>query len=125
MTSLANDIISTNSEPKFLYHIRCCILSNLGDDTFGVGELAAAMFLSRSQLFRKVKALTGRNVARYIHFVRITEASILLKTTDLSVAEIAWRTGFSDPSYLRRVFLLETGETLASFRRRMRKLAEC
>ena len=101
----------------FLLQVSTSILANLDDEAFGVAELAVAMHISRTQLFRRIKALTGRNVARYIHLVRIQEVKRLLLCTELSVAEVAWRTGFADPSYLRRVFLRETGETLARYRR--------
>jgi AraC-like DNA-binding protein len=116
MTKFSNPF----DEAPFLQKARARVLEHLDDETFGVAELADTLFLCRAQLFRKVKALTGRNVAAFIHQVRIEEARRLLATTDLTVAEIAWRTGFSDPSYLRRVFLRETGETLARYRRLVR-----
>ncbi|MCO6479900.1 MAG: helix-turn-helix transcriptional regulator [Phaeodactylibacter sp.] len=105
-------------EQPFLAQVRACILNNLDDESFGVAELAGAVFLSRAQLFRKVRALSGRNPARYIHLVRIEQAKVLLLLPGLTVSEVAWRTGFSDPSYLRRVFLRETGERLGEYRRR-------
>lgn len=108
-------------EQPFLAQIRACILNHLDDEYFGVAELAGAIFISRAQLFRRVRALSGRNPARYIHLVRIEQARALLADTGLTVSEVAWRTGFSDPSYLRRVFLRETGERLGAYRRRCRK----
>lgn len=97
-------------EPPFLAQVRACILKNLDDEYFGVAELAGAVFISRTQLFRKLRSLSGCNPARYMHKVRIEKVKALLATTELTVSEIAWRTGFSDPSYLRRVFFRETGE---------------
>jgi len=107
-------------EAPFLQRARACLLEHIEDENFGVAELAGALFLCRAQLFRKIKALTGRNAAAFIHQVRIEQAKRLLDTTDFTIAEIAWRTGFSDPSYLRRVFLQETGLTLACYRRKAR-----
>lgn len=107
-------------EAAFLRKVRACVLEHLEEENFGVEELADALFLSRTQLFRKIKALTGRNVAAFIHQVRIGRVKELLASTDLTVAEIAFLTGFSDPSYLRKVFLKETGETLAVFRSKFR-----
>lgn len=111
-------------EAPFLKKARACLLEHIDDENFGVTELAGALFLCRTQLFRKIKALTGRNAAAFIQKVRIEQARRLLDTTDFTVAEIAWRTGFSDPSYLRRVFLQETGLTLACYRRNARPYAE-
>ena len=53
--------------------------------------------------------------------MRIEQAKALLANTGLTVSEVAWRTGFSDPGYLRRVFLRETGERLGEYRRRCRE----
>jgi len=108
-------------EQPFLAQVRACILKNLDDEYFGVAELAGAVFISRTQLFRKVRALSGRNPARYMHLVRIEQARALLADTGLTVSEIAWRTGFSDPSYLRRVFFRETGERLGAYRKRCQR----
>ncbi|MCO6477205.1 MAG: DNA-binding response regulator [Phaeodactylibacter sp.] len=108
-------------EAAFLQKVRACILEHLEEENFGVEELAEALFLSRTQLFRKVKALTGRNVAAFIHQVRIGQVKQLLASTGLTVSEIAFQTGFSEASYLRKVFLKETGETLADFRKKFRK----
>lgn len=111
---------SNQSDIAFMQKVRASILQHLEEETFGVEELAEAIFLSRTQLFRKVKALTGRSVATYIHQVRIERVKDLLSSSDLTVSEIAFRTGFSDPSYLRRIFLKETGETLVAYRDRVR-----
>ena len=54
-------------EQPFLAQVRACILNNLDNESFGVAELAGAVFLSRAQLFRKIRSLSGRNPARYIH----------------------------------------------------------
>lgn len=121
MVSTALVISAPPAGAAFLCRVQACIQAHLDDEFFGVAELAAALHLSRAQLFRKIKGLTGRSVARYIHQVRIEEVKKLLATTSLPVGEIAWRCGFCDQSYLRRVFLLETGERLATWRRRREK----
>ena len=103
---------------EFLRRLTSCILDHLEDEGFGVEELARLIHLSRGQLFRKVKALTGRGVACYIRRVRTGEAKRLLDM-HLSVMQIACLTGFTDTSCLRKAFLLEMGETLAQYRRRL------
>ncbi len=105
--------------PDFLGTVRACILENVEVESFGVEELAQALFLSRSHLFRKIKGLTGRSVARYINQVRVGEVKRLLYSTQMNTADIAERTGFADASYLRRVFFRETGQTLVQYRREM------
>lgn len=104
----------------FLQEARRVVLQHLDNEQFGVRQLAQAMQMGRTRLFRRIKAITGRPAVSFINQVRIAEARYLLAATDLTVSEIAFRTGFSDPSYLRRVFLRETGITLTEYRRRLK-----
>jgi AraC-like DNA-binding protein len=83
--------------------------ARLDDPEFGNPELARQMFLSESQLFRKIKALTGQSIALHIRSIRLQNARTMLQNSDSSVAEIAYLTGFNDPSYFTRVFSKEFG----------------
>ena len=81
------------------------ILENLQNDQFGVEDLAKQMSISRSQLHRKTKALTGKSVSQLIREVRLEEAMTVLNgNDDITVSEIAYRVGFSSPSYFHRCF---------------------
>ena len=81
----------------------------MDDPEFGSPELARKMLLSESQLFRKIKALTGQSTAIHIRSVRLQNARAMLQNTDQTIAEIAYLTGFNDPSYFTRVFSKEFG----------------
>ncbi|MCB9035478.1 MAG: helix-turn-helix transcriptional regulator [Lewinellaceae bacterium] len=72
--------------------------------------------MSHSQLHRKLTALTGLSANRFIRFIRLSKARILLKDPGLSIAEVAYDTGFTDPVYFSRVFKKEFGMTPTSFR---------
>ena len=93
----------------FLQKIRGFVEAKLDDPEFGNPELAREMFLSESQLFRKIKALTGQSTAIHIRSVRLQNARAMLQNTDQTIAEIAYLTGFNDPSYFTRVFSKEFG----------------
>lgn len=67
-------------------------------------EIARELFISRSQLHRKIKALTGMSLTAYGNHVRIEKAKHLLNTTNMNVSEIAYEVGFDDPSYFSRTF---------------------
>ncbi|NND06250.1 MAG: helix-turn-helix domain-containing protein [Saprospiraceae bacterium] len=71
---------------------------------FSVEDLAAHMGMSRVQLYRKVKALSGKSVSMYIRFIRLYKARQMLKSTQLTVSEVAYAVGFSDPSYFSKAF---------------------
>lgn len=98
-------------EDIFLRKINDHILDNLSDADFGYLQLASKMQLSKSQLFRKLKALTGKSPAIYIRSIRLQKGKELLQNPDLSIAEIAYEVGFKDPAYFSRTFSQEFGIT--------------
>ena len=61
------------------------------------------------QVYRKLKALTNRTPSQFIRSIRLQKAMKLLKSTDLTVSEIAYDVGFTDPNYFSRTFLEEYG----------------
>ena len=93
----------------FLERLRMNIHENLGDSDYSVEQLAADMGLSRAQLYRKVKVLTGRTPVDIIRLNRLNRAKHLLETTDLSISEIAYSVGFTAPSYFTKCFKDEFG----------------
>jgi YesN/AraC family two-component response regulator len=101
----------------FLQKIREFVEARLDDQEFGNTELARKMFLSESQLFRKIKALTGQSIALHIRSIRLQNARTMLQNSDRSVAEIAYLTGFNDPSYFTRVFSKEFGDLPGDLRK--------
>jgi signal transduction histidine kinase/DNA-binding response OmpR family regulator/streptogramin lyase len=85
--------------------------ARLADEDFSVADLAAAVFLSRTQLFRKLKALTGLTPTLFIRRIRLQQARLALQQLDQTVAEVAYAHGFRDPAYFARVFREEFGKS--------------
>ena len=83
----------------------------MDDPEFGLDQLCKELFLSRSQFGRKVKALTGKSPAIYLRSLRLLKARQLLLTTEITVKEVAYNVGFSDPSYFSRSYSEEFGES--------------
>ena len=79
--------------------------------------LAREIGMSRSQLYRKVKALTGRSIADYIRLLRLREGKRLLEVTDKTVSEITFDVGFNDLSYFSTCFNEEFGCSPTEFRK--------
>ena len=109
-TSLGNASI----ENEFLRKIRQVVEEKMEDSEFGIVQLCRAIGLSRSQLFRKLKALTGKSASLVIRSIRLQRARKLLQTTDLNVSEVAYEVGFKDLAYFSKCFLEEYGETPSS-----------
>lgn len=98
-------------EDAFLLKLRGIVEENLGEAEFDMNRLSRAVGMSHSQIFRKLKALTGRSPSTFIRSVRLRHARELLQTTTLTVSEIAYETGFTSPAYFSTVFVEEFGKT--------------
>lgn len=98
-----------NVNDLFINNVIKTINKNMEDSNFNAFYLARALHLSESQLYRKLKALTNTSTAIYIRKIRLLKAKKLLQTTVLSVSEIAYITGFNDPSWFSKAFKEEFG----------------
>ncbi|MCB0632106.1 MAG: response regulator [Lewinella sp.] len=96
-------------ENEFLENLRAVILEHLDDETFDVQALSQALQMDRSQLYRKIKALTGKSPVAIIRACKMQYAKKLLENSDQSISEIAYALGYKDPSYFSRVFQQEFG----------------
>jgi signal transduction histidine kinase/CheY-like chemotaxis protein len=89
---------------KFLSMCRKAVLVNLSDEYFDVEHMSQNLAISRSNLFRKLRALTDKSPSAYIRTIRLEKAAELLKTENLRINEIAYRVGFSNVSYFNKCF---------------------
>jgi len=93
-----------NPGQGFLNKLEQLVLSNLSNEQFGVNELSKELGHSRSYLHRKIHLLKGQSASQFIREIRLKEAYKLLKESNLTCSEIAYRVGFGNPSYFSRVF---------------------
>jgi signal transduction histidine kinase/ligand-binding sensor domain-containing protein/AraC-like DNA-binding protein len=96
-------------EELFLIKLQAVIEERLDDPDLGVAQLCRAVELSHMQVYRKLKALTGKTPSVFIRTVRLQHARKLLQTTDLNVSEVAYAVGFADPGYFSKTFFEEFG----------------
>jgi ABC-type sugar transport system substrate-binding protein/AraC-like DNA-binding protein len=103
--------ISEDTEPvsTFITRFKEVVESRLADSDISVEDLAADMNLSRVQLYRKVKAVTGSSPVELLRTARLKRAYQLLLTSDKSVSEVAYDVGFTAPSYFTKCFKEEFG----------------
>lgn len=100
---LAKEEIST-PDKEFVSKIRSEIHRNISNNDFGVEQLGAAVDLSRVQLYRKVKVLTGLSPVELIRATRVNRARKLIEGGATSVSEVAYQVGFTSPSYFTKCF---------------------
>ena len=96
-------------EPLFIVRFKDVVEKRLSDSELSVDDLAAAMNLSRVQLYRKVKAISGSSPIELLRTARLNRGYQLLIQTNKTVSEIAYEIGFTAPSYFTRCFKNEFG----------------
>lgn len=98
-----------DKDQSFIKQLRKVIKSHIPDADYSVEDLGDEMGLSRVQLYRKVKALTGYSVIDLLRKARLAKAKHLLETTDMNISEVAYEVGFTTPSYFTKRFKEEYG----------------
>ena len=107
--SSADEKPSVVAESAFLARFREVVEARMEDSEVSVDDLAAEMNLSRVQLYRKIKAITGSSPVELLRTTRLKRAYQMLLTTDKSVSEVAYAVGFTAPSYFSKCFKEEYG----------------
>jgi signal transduction histidine kinase/DNA-binding response OmpR family regulator/ligand-binding sensor domain-containing protein len=95
---------SLQIEDAFLQKIRGIVMERLSESDFEIDRLAQGVGMSRSQLFRKIKALTGQSPSLFIRAIRLQHGRQLLLSTEMNVSEVAYEVGFSTPAYFSDAF---------------------
>ena len=96
--------LSNEIDKSFLKQLRKIIQENLSNSDLSVEQIGDEIGLSRVQLYRKVKSLTGYSPVEMLRKARLMRARHLLQTTDKSVSEVAYAVGFSTPSYFSKCY---------------------
>ena len=116
----SNPPISTDKSPSleeiFIQKLQAIIAENYDNHQFGVTELAEAVHLSHTQVYRKLKALMGKTPSQFIRSFRLQKGRELLQNSDLNISEVAYEVGFADPNYFSRMFQKEFGKSPREFK---------
>ncbi|NNE75830.1 MAG: helix-turn-helix domain-containing protein [Pricia sp.] len=91
-------------DKQFLQRLISILDTHLSDEQFGVKELAREAGLSKSQILRKIKAFKNKSTSQFIREYRLKKAMELLQQNAATVSEIAYRVGFSSPTYFSTCF---------------------
>jgi signal transduction histidine kinase/DNA-binding response OmpR family regulator len=103
-----------NSETNLLNKIITIVHDKMIQSDFGPVQLALQLHVSESQLYRKLKATSGKSTAVFIRSIRLQKGKELIQTTDKTISEAAYDVGFNDPSYFSRAFKEEFGHSPSS-----------
>jgi len=87
------------------------IHQNITNSDLSVENLAFYLLMSRSQTYRKIKALTGQSVTEFIRTIRLKMAITLFEEGELNISEIAFKVGFTSPAYFTKCFRIQFGKS--------------
>lgn len=104
-----SEIAVTSHDREFIQKLLKTVEAHIDDRKFSVDTLSRAVNMSTSQLNRKLNAIINQPASKFIRSVRLQRAMDLLKNTSDSISEVAFKTGFEDPSYFSRVFKARFG----------------
>jgi signal transduction histidine kinase/DNA-binding response OmpR family regulator/ligand-binding sensor domain-containing protein len=99
------------TENKYLSKVNSIVQDNLDNSQFSVDLLCTELGVGRSQLYRKILALTGKSIIEYINSYRLSIALEMIKQGEYTIKEIAFKVGYNDNHYFSRSFKKEYGQS--------------
>lgn len=109
------DVKLTTQDKLFMDQLKEAINSNMANPNLKMDELGEQLGISRVQLYRKVKTLTGLSPVELLRQMRLQKGKVLLNTTTKTVAEIAYEVGFNSSSYFANCFKKQFGKLPMEF----------
>ena len=107
----------TTQDEDFLMNSVKIIEAHLSDSDFDVNSFASEVYLSKSTLYRKIKTMTGLSPIEFIKNIRLKHACRLLKSQTITISEVAYMVGFSDPKYFSLCFKTEFNMTPSEYQK--------
>jgi len=119
----ATNIEVDSPDEKFVQDALAITEKNISNTDFSVDELSRNLLLSRATVYKRLFVLTGKTPAEFIRAVRLQRAAQLLEKTQMTVAEVAYDTGFNNPKYFSKYFKAQFGMLPSAYQARAKKAA--
>lgn len=104
-----NELTYTSLDEEFMKKAVAIVEEKLTDYTFGFDQFADLMYVSKSMLYRKIKALTGMTTGDFIKNIRLQKACSILEKGHVNISEVAYAVGFNEPKYFTLCFRKKFG----------------
>ncbi|MGQ1788442.1 ATP-binding protein [Saccharicrinis sp. GN24d3] len=111
-----HEVTQSSADEKFLHKAISIVEKNMENPNFDVAAFVEQMAMSRTLVYSKAKAITGKPVKDFILNIKLRKAAELLKSSDKTISEIGFMCGFADPSYFSVVFKRYFKESPSAFR---------
>ncbi len=102
--ALLNELTSNPIDEEFMLKVYAVLEKSYQNPEFSASQFASDMFVSRSLLYKKIRAITDLNITDFINSFKLKKAVELIQGNKLPIADIAFNVGFNDPKYFSRIF---------------------
>jgi YesN/AraC family two-component response regulator len=109
------ELTANSVDKQFLERLLNVFETHVGQSDFSIADFAKEVGMSRSNLHRKLIALTNQPAHEFLRSLRLKRAAQLLQQDAGTISEIAYAVGFSNPSYFSKMFRLQYGHTPREF----------
>ncbi len=109
------DMPKLSSDESFLSKFVGIVEDNMSESDFDVETIVRKMHMSHSSVLKKIKLLTGVSLVGFVRRYRLNKASAILRHERISISDVAYMTGFSDPKYFSKCFSRQFGKTPTEF----------
>ena len=116
-TIAPSDLTRNKVDESFLQGVIIYVETNLHDSSLDVAQLCKQIGMSRSVLYRKIKALTGHSIQEFVRGIRLRKAKHLLISTNKTIGEISYLVGFSNTKHFSTSFKKEFELSPSEFRK--------
>ena len=104
-----HDITVTSLDEQFMHRVLDLVEKNISNTDYSIETMSRDLGMSRTLLYKKILALTGKPPLEFLRLLRLKRSAILLKKSQMNVSEIAFQVGFNDPKYFSKHFKNEFG----------------
>ncbi len=91
-------------DEKFIIKVNEIIVKHIAEEEFNMEEFSEELYMSRMQVHRKLKALTGKSANRYVRSFKLQKAKKMIEEKQGNISEIAYSLGFGSPAYFTKCF---------------------
>ncbi|WP_434035557.1 two-component regulator propeller domain-containing protein [Formosa sp. 4Alg 33] len=102
-----SEITVTSIDEQLIQKALDLVETNIGNSKYSVDQLSKSLDISRGHLYRKIVSITGKSPSEFIKSIRLKRSAQLLQTNALTVSEVAYKVGFSNPKYFSKCFKIE------------------
>lgn len=111
----SRELVRTQKDKDFLEKFVGLVDENIDNSDFSIEKICLELSIGRTNLYKKIRSLTGQSMGEFIRGLRLKKAAKILITEDVSISEVLYRVGINSNSYFTKSFKAQFGMTPTEF----------